>query len=85
MKLDLATPPPEETCTIRVRIDPRLRYRLQFHLEASDGMGYLEADGPDPAAARVLVPPSYVDRIRRWLQESAAELGLEELSETEPQ
>jgi hypothetical protein len=58
-----------------VRVPPEKRAELHFHLEAADGLAYLET-GPHPSIGRLDVAPGNEARLRLWLELAAAELDL---------
>jgi hypothetical protein len=66
---------PVEVIDIHIRIPRDRRAELHFHLEASDGMGYLEEDG-GPDLGVVHTPPELVDDMLGYLQALSAELFL---------
>ena len=76
MRVDDLPAPPRDTVPLYVTVRREARSLLHFHLEASDGMAYVEMDGPDPRHARVSVVPDQVGMIRVWLESWADELGL---------
>ena len=71
--------PPTGCVAIPIRIPREHRALLHFHLEASDGFGYLE-QGNAPDRGIVQVPPGLEQEVRDWLVALQDELQIEFLA-----
>ncbi len=76
MKLtDADLRPDRDDQVIRVRIPRANRAWLQFHLEAMDGVAYLEDSG-QPDIGLLVVPPGMETHLGAWLSAAAKELDM---------
>lgn len=76
MRFDRALVPPTGMVNFHIRIPRDRRAELHFHLEASDGLGYLESDG-EPDLGVVHTPPELEQEMLAYLQSLGDELQLE--------
>ena len=69
-------PPPRGTVDITINIPRQRRAELHFHLEASDGLGYLE-EGETPDSGLIHTSSGQLEALLGWLEDAAGELELE--------
>lgn len=67
---------PDDAIDWRVDLTTEARMWLHFHLEASDGAGYLERHPEGSRVAILEVVPGRVADVAAWLAACAAELGV---------
>ena len=83
MRLNLTKSAPREVVDIHIRLPKPSRAELHFHLEASDGLGYL-AQGESAELGIVHTPPDFVDEMLAWLEALAERLQIEILDVKSP-
>ncbi len=70
--------PSEDVVHIQIRLPRQNRAEVHFHLEASDGIAYLE-QGEAPDLGVVHTPPDFVDEVLDWLEKLGPGLQVEVL------
>jgi len=71
----LATLTQNREICVHISVPRSERAALNFHLEASDGLGYLEQDGADHLGI-IYVPPPFLDDVLDWLEAMPPEINV---------